>query len=264
MMTFCIQTFVSEPFSIFARTILQPFLLGSLAGSSFGKLAEMAADIGLGAASGIGAVGFADRMLIQRREEAATRAQSAFRGVVGRRLAGKVEAARLAREKEAQEHRERLQNSKALQGDRRVSLFKMASAIANEKTSAQRERGAIISEVTKRGLKPSHSRRRKAEAGQHPRGRASARMEGAETEGAHAHHKRRAHRAQFERQPLNPTTNPVDGEELQTTRKAPASGTVAFKKALAGTQGGEKPKRHAGRAKKRANRAVARGQGVKE
>jgi hypothetical protein len=264
MMTFCIQTFVSEPFSIFARTILQPFLLGSLAGSSFGKLAEMAADIGLGAASGIGAVGFADRMLIQRREEAATRAQSAFRGVVGRRLAGKVEAARLAREKEAQEHRERLQNSKALQGDRRVSLFKMASAIANEKTSAQRERGAIISEVTKRGLKPSHSRRRKAEAGQHPRGRASARMEGGETEGAHAHHKRRAHRAQFERQPLNPTTNPVDGEELQTTRKAPASGTVAFKKALAGTQGAEKPKRHAGRAKKRANRAVARGQGVKE
>merc|ERR1719424_477473 len=85
------QILVYEPGSIFAKAIVLPFVLGTLAGTSFGKLAEMAADIGLGAASGIGAVGFADRMLIQRREEAATRAQSAFRGVVGRRLAGKVE-----------------------------------------------------------------------------------------------------------------------------------------------------------------------------
>merc|ERR1711865_1073151 len=84
------QILVYEPGSIFAKAIVLPFVLGTLAGTSFGRLADMAADIGLGAASGIGAVGFADRMLNQRRENAAVKAQAAFRGVAGRRLAGKL------------------------------------------------------------------------------------------------------------------------------------------------------------------------------
>jgi hypothetical protein len=80
------QILISEPASIFVRTLVLPWVLGALAGTNVAGVAEAAIDIGLGAVTGAGAVSFADRLMAQRRESAAIKAQTALRRIRDRRI----------------------------------------------------------------------------------------------------------------------------------------------------------------------------------
>jgi len=257
------QILVYEPGSIFAKAIVLPFVLGTLAGTSFGRLADMAADIGLGAASGIGAVGFADRMLNQRRENAAVKAQAAFRGVAGRRLAGKLKQKTDATVEERKMKRDRLKETSKLKG-KRVSLFKMASAIAKEKASEEREtvRDSLNGEISRRQLRPARKRNLPVRKGM------GERDQGPNSPMSKTGSQRRKPRgnavrpAQFQRRlPGSDVGPPTPGGQgsKSTEARAPMSGTVALSKALNKDQSFKrKPKGAKGR------RKILRAQGEKE
>jgi len=246
-----LQILVYEPGSIFAKTIILPFVLGTLAGTSFGRLANMAADIGLGAASGIGAVGFADRMMNQRREAAATKAQAAFRGLKGRRAASKVKAKQSDEAGGKEERRFKLKETSRLKG-KQVSLFKMASEIAKQKASEEREqiRENLNKEIARRQLRPTRKRNlpvrkgmgeRAGQSQRQPRGRVRRghsnsiapvdMMSGAGPEQLRRTPRGNAVRpAQFQRRAPGAG---VPGPSLDATiPQAPMSGTVALSKAL--------------------------------
>jgi len=89
-----VQMAISEPASIFVRTLVLPWLLGQLAGTHVAGVAEAAIDIGLGAVSGAGAVSFADRLMAKRRESAAIKAQAAIRRIRDRRVYEKMKKER--------------------------------------------------------------------------------------------------------------------------------------------------------------------------
>lgn len=268
------QVIVYEPGSIFAKAIVLPFVLGTLAGTSFGRLADMAADIGLGAASGIGAVGFADRMLNQRRENAAVKAQAAFRGVAGRRLAGKLKQKTDAKDEERKAKRDRLRETSKLKG-KRVSLFKMASAIAKEKASEEREivRASLNGEISRRQLRPARRNlpvrkgmgERDAEERRAPRGRVQDVATSERTTSRKRKPRNVVRPAQFQRrqQPLNGPATPGGGLQANKTMegKAPMSGTVALSKALNKDQS-FKAKGKTGKGKGR--RKILRAQGEKQ
>jgi hypothetical protein len=261
----CINTFVigqitqicfSEPLAIFSKAIILPFILGTLSGTQFGRLAEMAIDIGLGGAAGIGAVGFADRMLNQRREDAAKKTQAVFRGVVGRKLARKVkERADQAAEKR-RDRRARRAPSK-LQGQR-VTLFKMASQIAKEKQSEERDkvRSELEHAVAKRGLRAqkSHTRKRRmmpaqVDPGVEGGGSSAPSYVAPTMANLAAGTSQRPHRFERRQKPLGPGSARGDDHFVGriNRRKAPASGTVALSKAL-------KPKRGQGVSKGRGHK----------
>jgi hypothetical protein len=133
------QFIVSEPLSILVKMVVLPYALGEMSG----MVASTLIDIGMGAASGVGAVGFADRMIDRRRENAAIKAQAAFRGAVSRRLAKKMEAQRRENREVSRSHRanQAAKRAKNPRGDtlrgQKISLFKVASALAHQKTVQQ-------------------------------------------------------------------------------------------------------------------------------
>lgn len=265
--------FVNEPGAIFAKAIVLPFVLGTLAGTSFGRLADMAADIGLGAASGIGAVGFADRMLNQRRENAAIKTQAAFRGLAGRRLALKLKEKKDVKDEERKAKRDRLRETSKLKG-KRISLFKMASAIAKEKASEERElvRESLNGELSRRQLRPARRnlpvRKGNGERDDDRRpGRVQAGPDSPAMSSRTSSRRRKPRNvvrpAQFQRrQPMNGP--PTPGAGLPGTKtmegKAPLSGTVALSKALNKDQSFKrKPK-----GKGKGRRKILRAQGEKQ
>jgi hypothetical protein len=261
------QIFFSEPLAIFAKAIILPFVLGTLSGTQFSRLAEMAVDIGLGGAAGAGAVGFADRMLNQRRDDAAKKAQAVFRGVVGRKLARKV---KMRADQAAEKRRDRRARRapSALQGQR-VTLFKMASQIAKEKQSEERDnvRSELEHAVAKRGLRAQKSYTRKRRMPAHGNtqngvspvdlgmsatgvGRGGAPSYVVPTVGnTQGLPTVRPHRFDRRQKPLGPGSGMGSHDFAQTNRrKAPASGTVALSKAL-------KPKRGQGVSKGQGHRS---------
>jgi hypothetical protein len=112
------QILISEPIAIFVRTLILPWILGALAGTNIGALAEAAVDIGLGAVTGVGAVSFAERLLFQRRESAAVKAQAALRRVRDRKIYLKLKKER----EDAKRQEEELQAKN--------SLLRAASGVA--------------------------------------------------------------------------------------------------------------------------------------